>query len=63
MDVATHVIGAKEPDLPPTNQPHISNLIITYFTFNLLISTFCPITHQHLLTIPTLTLTMDVPHH
>ena len=59
MDVATCVVGAKEPDPPP---PHISHLIIMYFTFN---STFCPITHQHILTIPTLplALTMDMPHH
>ena len=49
----------------PLNQPHISHLIFTYFIFNLSISTFCPITHQHLLTIPTLplALTMDMPHH
>jgi hypothetical protein len=34
MDVATHVIGAKEPDPLP-----ISHLIITHFMFNPSIST------------------------
>jgi hypothetical protein len=59
-DVATRVIGANEPDPPPT-QP--TTHLITHFTFNQSISTLCPTTHQHILIISLLALTMNVPCH